>query len=53
MVGKMEDPEVVDAIPIGIKYPIIKETTGYDTNIGAFHDVQRSDGKIHRFHRFQ
>lgn len=43
MVGKMEEPEVVEATPIGIKYLIIKVTTGYDTKIGAFHDVERSD----------
>ena len=53
VVDKMENPEVVDAKPLGVKYPIVKVTTGYDTNIGTFHDVQRSDGKSHRFLRFQ
>ena len=27
MIGKMEDPEVVDAVLIGIKYPIVKVST--------------------------
>lgn len=53
VVGKMEVPEVLDAKPIGIKYPIVKVTTGYDTNIGAFHDVERSDGKTTRFLKIQ
>jgi hypothetical protein len=52
-IGKMEDPEVVDAISIGIKYPIVKVTTGYDAKIGSYHDVQRSDGKTNSFLRFQ
>jgi hypothetical protein len=53
MIGKKEEPEVFDAKPIGVKYPIVKVTTDYDTNIGALHDVERSDGKTTRFLKFQ
>lgn len=53
MIGKREEPEVVDAAPIGVKYPITKVTTGYHTNVGTFHDVMRTDGKTHRFIRFK
>ena len=52
MVAKMDEPEVVDVEPIGVRYPIIQVTTDYHTNIGTFHDVKRSDGKTHRFLRF-